>query len=199
MLIQDVDGTHTYQLEVSCCTQCAEVVLWLAKAGSRQITPVWEGFLVWPVHPERPVPEEVPQNIAEDYGEAVAILSGGRKASAALSRRCLQTILKEKGGATQRNLSDQVDHVLGGLPEYIRANIDHVRETGNFAAHQQEDMRTGEIVEVDPEEAEWNLYVLDLLFDHYYVKPAEAEKRREQVNAKLKSVGKGPLKTEAKE
>ena len=35
-----------------------------------------------------------------------------KKASAALSRRCLQFVLREKGGASSRDLSKQIDEVL---------------------------------------------------------------------------------------
>src|SRR5687768_9326946 len=50
--------------------------------------------VVWPMSGGRaPAPEEVPYHIRNDYDEASAVLHLSAKASAALSRRCLQTVL----------------------------------------------------------------------------------------------------------
>ena len=65
---------------------------------------------------------------------------------------------------------------------------------GNFAAHPVKNSRSGEIVVVEPGEAEWNLDVLDLLFDFYYVGPARADAKREALNTKLIAAGKRPMR-----
>jgi len=49
-------------------------------------------------------------------------------------------------------------------------------------------------VDVEPDEAEWNLNVLEQLFDFYYVQPARAKKIRDALNAKRKAAGKSPMK-----
>ena len=51
----------------------------------------------------------------------------------------------------------------------------------------------GEIIEVEPGEAEWNLDVLEELFDHYYVKSAVSAARRAALNANLQAAGKKQL------
>jgi hypothetical protein len=48
-------------------------------------------------------------------------------------------------------------------------------------------------VEVELGEAEWNLGVLEGLFQHYYVDEERAKERRAAMNAKLKDAGKPPL------
>jgi len=53
---------------------------------------------------------------------------------------------------------------------------------------------TGQIVPVDPEEAEWTLDVLEALFDFYYVLPAKSQKRKDDFNRKLTEAGKSPIK-----
>jgi len=50
--------------------------------------------------------------------------------------------------------------------------------------------QTGQIVDVEPGEAEWNLDVLESLFDFYYVEPARVQSRKAALNAKLASAGK---------
>ena len=80
------------------------------------------------------------------------------------------------------------------LPPDIADNIDAIRNIGNFAAHANKSKSTGEVVDVEPHEAEWNLDVLESLFDFYFVQPAKAKARRDSLNEKLFDAGKPPLK-----
>lgn len=141
-----------------------------------------------------PVPKEVPDNIANDYTEACLVFPFSAKASAALARRCLQSILTEEANTNSKNLSGQIDEVLDDLPTYISKSLDAIREIGNFAAHQQKSTETGLILDVEPGEAEWTLDILELLFDHYYVSPAKEEIRRNKFSEKLEESGRNPLK-----
>jgi hypothetical protein len=49
-------------------------------------------------------------------------------------------------------------------------------------------------MDVEPGEAEWNLDVLDALFDVYFVQPALAAKRKAELNKKLREAGKPEIK-----
>ncbi|WP_218060177.1 hypothetical protein, partial [Aliivibrio sp. 1S128] len=53
---------------------------------------------------------------------------------------------------------------------------------------------TGEIVEVEVGEAEWNLEAIESLFDFYFVQPAILKSKQEELNKKLKSLGKPAMK-----
>lgn len=141
-------------------------------------------------------PPEVPEEIAKEYVEAQSVLELSPRASAALSRRCLQHILKEHGGFKQKTLFDQIKAAINSnsLPSLLAKSIDGIRNIGNFAAHPIKSTNTGEIVDVEPGEAEWNIEVLVDLFDHYFVKPAKEKKRREELNKKLKDAGKPEMK-----
>ena len=55
------------------------------------------------------------------------------------------------------------------------------------------DQSSGQVLPVEPGEAEWNLDVLESLFDHYFVRPAIARKRRVAINQKLQQAGKNPI------
>ena len=138
--------------------------------------------LIRPKVPNRqPIPPEVPPEFTEDYREACLILAESPKASAALSRRCLQLILHEKAGVNENNLKREIDKVIstGNLPAEIADSLHTLREIGNFAAHPQHHQVTGEIVPVEPGEVEWCLEVIEMLYDFYFVRPADIEKRRE--------------------
>ena len=154
--------------------------------------------MVYPKASSRaPLPSEVTSDFADDYLEACAVLPDSAKASAALSRRCLQHLLQEKAGTTKRNLYDQIQEVIDSkvLPSHLADNLDAVRVVGNFAAHPPKSTNSGEVVPVEPGEAEWSLDVLEQLFDFYLVAPSRAKAKRDALNAKLAEAGKPPLKS----
>lgn len=143
-----------------------------------------------------PCPTEVPASLAGDYGEACMVLPHSPKASAAMSRRCLQNLLRETANVKHGNLNDEIQEVIskGGLPSHLSGDIDAVRLIGNFAAHPMKSNSTGEVLDVEPHEADWNLDVLEALFDFYFVQPAILAKKRAALNAKLAEAGKPPMK-----
>jgi hypothetical protein len=138
-----------------------------------------------------PVPAEVPPNLAEDYIEAAQVLVLSPKASAALSRRCLQGILRDNG-FTEKDLAPAIKAVVtsGKLPVTLAASLDAVRNIGNFAAHPTKDTNTGMVLPVEAHEAEWNLDVLDGLFEYFYVLPAKEKAKINELNKKLAAAGK---------
>jgi hypothetical protein len=182
--------------DIAQCPNCRNVVIALSngRMTAEGIMPHGQQVLIYPQGASRPVAAEVPRHIAGDFREAVAVLPFSPKASAALSRRCLQNVLRESGNTTKKDLADQIDEVLPTLPGYLREDVDAIRQVGNFAAHPAKSKSTGEIVDVEPEEAEWNLDVLDLLFDFYYVQPGLSQAKRNRLNKKLDDLGKPPLK-----
>lgn len=156
-----------------------------------------EEIQVWPKGMARaPLPKEVTDPFAADYREACNVLADSPKASAALSRRCLQMLLREKAGVKKTELYNEIEEVIksGTLPSDLADALHHVRVIGNFAAHPEKSTSTGDIVDVEPGEAEWNLDVLDSLFDFYFVRPARLAERKAALNKKLGEAGKQPLK-----
>ena len=121
----DKDGA--WQASWTLCPECKIVIfLLLTKAGQRAV-PV---ALVYPKGTSRKPPApEVPKPFCNDYKEACLVLDDSPKASAALSRRCLQAILREHAKTKSRDLADQIDEVLAGnlLPSHLAGAIDAVR------------------------------------------------------------------------
>lgn len=193
---QNGKEVESITLTTAGCPNCGGLILTVeARTHGFGTSQVGVEYIVWPLQSARPVPEEVPETLSEDYGEAALTLNLSPKASAALSRRCLQMLLREYAGAKQHNLSEQIDAVIPNLPAYVAESIDAIRNIGNFAAHPMKETASNEILDVEPGEAEWNLDVLDTLFDFYFVQPASVEKRKEALNEKLKSAGKRPMKS----
>ena len=148
---------------------------------------------VWPRTSNRPpCPPEVPDEICEDYREACLVLADSPKASAALSRRCLQHILRNAAGVKAGNLDKEIDQVLASasLPSSIATSLDAVRAIGNFAAHPTKSDATGELLDVEPGEADWNLDVVEALMDVYYVQPEVLKAKKAALNVKLAAAGK---------
>lgn len=148
--------------------------------------------MAYPTSSSRVIPQEVVDPYRQDFSEACKVLADSPKASAALSRRCLQAILRDKAGTKAKDLNDQIDEVISGakVPGHIAEGLHAVRNIGNFAAHTMKSTTTGVILDVEPGEAEWNLDVLESLFDFYFVQPALAAKRKVELNKKLKEAGK---------
>jgi hypothetical protein len=114
-----------------------------------------------------------------------------------MSRRILQSVLREEFKIKHANLAQEIDEFIQkkDVPSYLTEAVDAVRNIGNFAAHPLKDTNTGEIVEVESGEAEWLLEVNESLFDFAFVQPKRLEERKKSLNAKLSAMGKPPMKS----
>jgi len=190
----DVDGT--WIVRFTKCPTCERGVLTLLHRPINKNA--FQETLVRPKAPMRsPLSSDVPETFAKDYREACLVLGDSPKASAALSRRCLQNILREHFTVKAGNLSEEMDEVLPRLPSYLAEAVDAIRASGNFAAHPMKSTNSGEILDVEPGEAEWSLDVLEGLFDFCFVQPAVVQAKRHALNKKLAEAGKHPLKQPA--
>jgi hypothetical protein len=209
---KDVEGDWAIETYECPNTSCKKAIFFLinAKIEQNRNIGIWQiaknsngqeevanRELVRPKGSSRPpAPKEVPKNIANDYTEACIVLPYSAKASAALSRRCLQHLLRHSAAVIKSELVNEIQQVLDSnqLPTYLAESIDAIRNLGNFAAHPLKSISTGQIIEVEPGEAEWNLEVLELLFDFYYVQPEKTKQRRAALNSKLGDTGKPNMK-----
>ena len=196
---RDVDGDWVFERYECPNEDCAKLILYLVRGVLVQglIAQVHERRLINPIASGRPpAPPQVPHGIAEDYAEACIVLPYSAKASAALSRRCLQHLLRDEAHVKPSKLAAEIQELLDGgeLPSHIANAVDAVRNVGNFAPHPIKSESTGEIVPVEPGEAEWNLDVLEALFDFYFVGPEVLKKKQDALDAKLKEAGMPPMK-----
>jgi hypothetical protein len=197
------DANGSWFVVYRLCPECDKLIINLAQGSRGNYDPieyssrVARNIMVWPKGSSRPpCPPEVPSEFAEDYTESCLVLPDSPKASAALSRRCLQHILREKAGVKPSNLAEEIQEALDRnlFPSYIAEIVDAVRNVGNFAAHTTKSKQTGEIIDVEPGEADLNLDVIEALFDFYFVNPALVAKKKAVINQKLQDAGKPPMK-----
>jgi hypothetical protein len=184
------------------CPSCGRMILFIVRGkswagGSQIISDSQERLLAYPRGSARPpVPPEVDDAaLAADYSEACQVLPISPKAAAALGRRCLQHILRERAGVKRGDLRSEIQEVLDRhlVPTHLAEAIDAVRNIGNFAAHPIKSTGSGEIVPVEAGEAEWTLDVVEGLFDFFFVQPSVLKAKRAALDAKLKEAGKPPV------
>jgi hypothetical protein len=175
------------------CPGCKNYTFEIA-AENKKFETTWRQ--VYPTAANRgPVPTEVPPAIAEDYMEACNVLPISPKASAALSRRCLQNMLHQQGYVS-RDLAKEIDLLSAepdprkALTELLRTTVDGIRHFRNFSAHPIDEKTTLQVIAVEPYEAEACLETIEELFQHFYVGPAKAKARKAALDAKLAAAGK---------
>lgn len=195
------DSASQWTLIKRICPSCGKFILSLRQLYDRFGTTTRYSrkreFYCYPRAISRiPLSSDVPEEFAGDYKEACLTLADSPKASAALSRRCLQHILREKAKVKKGDLANEIQEVIdsNSLPSHLAESLDAIRNIGAFAAHPIKSKSSGEVLDVEPGEAEWNLDVLESLFDFYFVQPAVLKGKRDALNAKLKEAGKPEMK-----
>lgn len=179
-----------WELAHQVCPECHESIITLTRLPSQGLTRL--SFRAYPTSKSRPIASEVVDPYRQDFIEASKVLEDSPKASAALSRRNVQAVLRDKAATKSKDLYDQIEEVIksGAVPSYISEGLHGVRVIGNFAAHPLKSTNSGAIIEVEANEAEWNLETLERLFDFYFVQPSIAAKRKAEINSKLREAGK---------
>lgn len=122
-----------------------------------------------------PQPDYIPKAIRDDYYEACLIKDLSPKASATLTRRCLQGMIRNFCGISHNRLIDEITALKAAIAdgsadravteESVQA-IDHIRSLGNIGAHMEKDIDL--IVPVDPGEAQAMIELIELLFEEWY-------------------------------
>lgn len=116
-----VDADGGWLLRRIHCPACSRWVLSLVNgdpnyAPNRQLIDLIfdrRTTLVRPkAHSRPPCPAEVPVDLRHDYEEACLVLADSAKASAALSRRCLQHLLRTAAGVKPGDLAAEIQQVL---------------------------------------------------------------------------------------
>jgi hypothetical protein len=136
------------------------------------------------IRPTRPYvhdfSEYVPEAIRRDYEEACLIRILSPKASATLSRRCLQGMIRDFHGVKRkRNLKQEIEAIKNKIDPQIWNAIDGLRKIGNIGAHMEKDVNL--IVDVDPEEAQKLIKLNELLFREWYINREERRKLVQEV------------------
>ncbi len=148
----------------------------------------------WDLIPEskaKSFPNYIPKPVLDDYSEACLIRDLSPKASATLSRRCLQGIIRDFWQVKPGRLFDEIEQIKDKVDIDTWKAIDGVRSVGNIGAHMEEDINV--IVDVEPNEAQLLVELIEILLKDWYVAREQKKLHLEAIvklSAKKKSVQK---------
>jgi len=165
---------------------CKEYTINAALHKAKQAGSGWvNGALLqaWHLRPQssaKPYPAYIPAPLIADYTEACLIRDLSPKASATLSRRCLQGMIRDFWGVTDKpNLYQEISVIENKVEPAIWAAISAVREVGNIGAHMEKDINL--VIDVDPDEAQTLIQLIEMLFKEWYI----ARKERADLSASI--------------
>ena len=163
---------YDYQIEILAinCPNCGKVTFIAQYCG--ELMP--KKFIpIYPISLAKQFPDYIPSQILQDYEEAYAIMNLSPKASATLSRRCLQGMIHDFWGIHKHNLAQEIEELKNLVPPHQFAAINALRQLGNIGAHMEADVNT--IVDIDAGEAEKLLKLIELLLKQWYVERHEQQ------------------------
>lgn len=143
-----------------------------------------EVLFKWQLVPEanaKPFPEYIPKQLRDDYFEACLIKEKSAKASATLSRRCLQGIIRDFWGVKKKSLFEEIAALEAQVDATTWEALDSVRKVGNIGAHMEKDVNI--IIDVDPEEAGLLIWLIETLFEEWYIEKHTREKKMKKIVA----------------
>ena len=189
-------GTHSVHGRFIVCpnSECKKYTLdlWLTKTkiqyGDRYIGEIIKYWALVPSSKAKVYPDYIPKAIIKDYEEACIILEGSPKASATLSRRCLQGIIRDfwkikrpENHKGPWRLKEEIEAIKDKVDPLTWKAIDAVRKIGNIGAHMEEDINM--IIEVESSEAEKLIELIELLINDLYINHHEREIRLNEITA----------------
>lgn len=124
-------------------------------------------------------PRYIPKAIRKDYEEACLIKDMSPKASATLSRRCLQGMIRDFWKVKKATLFDEIEAIKNKVELQTWQAIDAVREVGNIGAHMQKDVSL--IIDIHPKEAKLLINLIEDLMKDWYINRHEREKTLKKI------------------
>jgi hypothetical protein len=116
-----------WHIVISVCNECSKYTIWE------------NGNMIFPFETELPLPaEDMPEEVKQIYTEAALVFKHSPRASAALLRLAIETLipLLEGYDIQKRKLNTMIaDLVKAGIPDHIAQGLDIVRVYGNDGIH----------------------------------------------------------------
>ena len=119
------------------------------------------------------LPNYIPEAIKNDYREACAILELSPKASATLSRRCMQGIIRDFWKISKGTLAQEINEIKDKVDPSTWKALNNLRQIGNIGAHMEKDINT--IVDIDQDEAKILIKFIEYLIKTWYINRYEQE------------------------
>ena len=152
------------------CPNCHKVSIDIVGVGSQFPNRIMHFN---PISLAKAYPDYIPLTIRSDYEEAHAILNLSPKASATLSRRCLQGMIRDFWEISKARLVDEIDALKDLVDPSTKKVLDALRKLGNIGAHPEKDVNL--IVDIEPNEARKLLKFIELLMQKWYIERHDNE------------------------
>ncbi|WWT74244.1 DUF4145 domain-containing protein [Lautropia mirabilis] len=191
-LLPECGGTVFISTFIKCPNQDCNKISLIA-TENRFYRSVLQGYVKegtirrWQLIPESKAktwPDYIPKSIREDYSEACLICELSPKASATLSRRCLQGIIRNVWGVKAGNLIDEIKQIEEKISPEALYEINLIRKTGNIGAHMEKDASL--VIDIDPDEARLLIELIESLIKEWYIDKHERKKRAAALEEKTK-------------
>ena len=137
---------------------------------------------IWPMYTCNHYPKYVPDFIQKDYQEAGTIVELSPKASATLSRRCLQEMIEDFWKIKEHNLYQEIQALKGKVDDEVITALLNLKSIGNIGAHPK--ISGDSIVDVDADEATKLIELIEHLIDDWYI----AREKRKCLFSHLKAI-----------
>ncbi|WP_213810633.1 DUF4145 domain-containing protein [Jeotgalicoccus sp. WY2] len=160
------------------CPSCSEKTYYLE--GNQAPYSDLGNIFIYPRSRARIFPEYIPSGLREDYEEAYSILELSPKASATLSRRCLQGMIRDFHGIRGKSLYDEISQLEEIIPASQYKVLHSLRELGNIGAHFEKDVSL--IVKIEVDEAEKLIKLIEFLFEKWYIERNETNELYDIIN-----------------
>ena len=186
-----------YVVQVNCvfCPQCHQPIL-TKQDGTIIVSNGYNGpegvfkpeeELLYPRFPQvHEIDECVPEDFRKLYKESAEVLGVSPRSSATLSRYLLQKILHTELKIEKRNLEEEIKELENkkDIPSTFVTLLQALRKIANFGAHPKKSTNSGEIMDIEPGEAEVMLEIIEQLFDYIFIKPKRQEEFLKHISDK---------------
>lgn len=160
---------------------CSNISIFLNSYGKGY--PFYSGRVI----PEKiitTIPEFVPDSIQKDINEAELIVDLSPKASATLSRRALQGMIRDFYKISdKRTLFDEIEAICDKIDSEEYEALTSLRSIGNIGAHPEKNEDINILLEIDQNEASQLILLVHHFIDSWYVKRDKTSKLLNDVSS----------------
>lgn len=169
--IRTYRSSGTFQASFLLCPTCGELTIKASGIGTQVKEKEW---LLKPDSTAKQFPSYIPQGIVNDYEEACKIVNLSPKASATLSRRCLQGMIRDFWSIqNKQNLYEEIIAIQDEVSPEVSRVLKGLKDLGNIGAHMERDINL--IIDIDPDEAEKLIKLIEYLMKEWYINRYESE------------------------
>ncbi|EOI00695.1 hypothetical protein UAY_01798 [Enterococcus moraviensis ATCC BAA-383] len=162
------------------CPKCQEISIVVVGIGSMHGN---KNFPIRPRTSAKPLPDYIPESIRKDYEEACLIVDLSPKASATLSRRCLQGMIRDFWPDLPKNTSllNEIKAIEKEVNLETKEVLHALRQLGNIGAHPENDINL--MVDIEPDEARQLIMFIEFLTEDWYIKRHDRQLMLEKIKS----------------